>query len=180
VNPIIIKKYTNKILIDRKSTIVVLANNIFKMAKYDCMLGIKVPDEFSKKIINIGNQIDKNILDEEDGLEKDIHISLIYGVNDIKNKVGDLIKKPIKIKTDSKISYFDNKDRNQSVAKIKVISKDLEKLHYFIRENFDNKQTFDEYNPHITIAYLKYGERLPKSIQIESMEWESNNMYFSD
>lgn len=117
-------------------------------------------DEWSKYI---------DLIDEEDlfidiennfhGLENNPHCTILYGLNVYINRVD--IKMPLinikKFKIISeKVSSFNNEKFD--VLKFQVNSKQLKDLNKLYRDNFDYKSNFDEYNAHITIAYLKPGK----------------------
>lgn len=155
-------------------------NNIQKIAKFlisanfyeeACVL-FDVPDNVKKNICEIANKIPKSVINiEAGGLEDKAHVTIIYGVNDTLN-LKKYFTKSLKIRTDNKITYFDNDDF--SVAKIEVFSDDLKKLHYAIKENEENEHKYD-YSPHITIAFLQKGKRL-NDIKLDSFEWEQKEI----
>lgn len=109
-----------------------------------------------------------NLIDEDDlfidiendyhGLEKTSHCTILYGLNvdinrvDIKMHLVDI--KKFKISSE-KVSSFDNDKFD--VLKFQINSKQLKDLNKLYRDNFDYKSNYDEYNAHITIAYLKPG-----------------------
>lgn len=157
-----------------------MKNEIFKIANFllnssyfdDACVLLDVPDNVKMELAEIANSIDKDIINiDEGGVEDTAHITVIYGVDEDVN-LSDYFKKPIDIKTDNKITYFDND--KFSVAKIKVFSNELNELHYDIKKNEDNKHKYD-YSPHITIAYLNKGERLPIG-EIKQFEWQQNDI----
>lgn len=92
------------------------------------------------------------------GKEVEPHITLLYGLHkDINHRklIEDLESiKPITIKLKS-INLFENDDFD--VLKIDVESEHLKKARDLFINKYDNTQPFDDYNPHITIAYLKKG-----------------------
>jgi len=144
---------------------------------YACLM-IPVPYKLKQHIQDIGNSIDKEIL-SGNGLEKFTHITFLYG---LQNDDGEKIKVdgPIEIQNKPVIEYFDNKDSGQSVAIVKIESKDLEKKHYELKSSIPNEDSFPEYIPHITIAYLKYGERLPSDIKVPVVKWKANDFIFGE
>ena len=64
------------------------------------------------------------------------------------NNYGEI---KFKLQNISLFKYFEDYD----TIKIDVASEDLEKLHYTIEDNFENKNKFKDYKPHITIAYVE-------------------------
>lgn len=100
--------------------------------------------------------------DKKYGIETDPHITVLYGFNDdvkadiIKNQLSKYIKDNNINNIDISIkntSYFNNAEF--SVLKFTVESKTLTKLNKYFSELYDVKSSYGEYNPHITIAYLK-------------------------
>ena len=128
-------------------------------ALYDkaCIL-LEVPDNIKKSICIIASDIDTDIINvEAGGIEDCPHVTVLYGIN----KEIDLKKyftKPLLLKTDNKITYFDNDDA--SVAKVDIFSPELHELYYTIKSKEANTDTRLDYNPHLTIAYLKPMKRL--------------------
>lgn len=123
--------------------------------EYGClMLYLDVP--IWSKLISIIKSEDLH----EKGLEKEPHVTILYGFhNEVNsNDVFKLYKenfslKPIKIKITG-ISVFNNNEFD--VVKFDVNSKELHDINRLMR-NLPNTQTFPDYHPHITIAYVKKG-----------------------
>lgn len=115
----------------------------------------------------ISSYYDKRILDEmlytEDndgsyGIENNHHITVKYGLDitdhrkliPIVEKFGSVVCKL------GNVTHFEAE--KYDVLKIDVISDDLIKLNKLIGDNLDCPgQTFSDYKPHCTIAYLKKG-----------------------
>jgi hypothetical protein len=123
------------------------------------------------------------------GKEFDTHITLIYGIHssiDNKNKSIDFLKNINKFKIHlTNVSYFENDEYN--VLKIDVISKYLQHLRKKIINLIPNTQTFLNYNPHITIAYLrkdvdinKYIENINKYIENIEKDYIIEEAIYSD
>lgn len=95
------------------------------------------------------------------GFEKDPHVTVLYGftpevkASDIQ-KLFENINQYVKIRLTG-ISIFpaDGK-KDYDVVKFSVQSDDLEKLNELVKE-LPNKQSYSEYKPHMTIAYVKAG-----------------------
>jgi 2'-5' RNA ligase len=117
--------------------------------------------------INIENwdeilkKIKKEDLYEKEGFgkEKIPHITILYGFhNNVKSKdVFDKIKDELKTAFTVKIkniSCFNTKEYD--VLKINIESKFLEKLNKIVK-SFPYTNSFSDYHPHMTIAYLKRG-----------------------
>ena len=145
-----------------------------------------LPKEAKQQLKDIQKTIDKDVLGKY-GIEKEYHITLLYGLEATAKEVEEYLEeeglnKPIKLKSRKKIEYFDNdgptEENEGSVAIIRIDSKDLKKLHNSLKSKFKNSHFKGEYNPHMTIAYLKPMERLDN--KIESFEWEVNEITYSD
>lgn len=83
----------------------------------------------------------------------------------------------ITIKNKPKVEYFDNKEDNCTYAIVRIKSEGLYKLHYYLKENFDNKDSFPHFKPHISIACLKFGERILNA-KIDEFIWKAKEMIF--
>jgi 2'-5' RNA ligase len=113
--------------------------------------------EFIKKIPNecVYEEVGENY-----GKEANPHVTVMYGLSPIEeNRVKELLNKvPKKIVAElGKISKFSNADAPYDVLKIEVKSPHLSKIHEMIRKNFDNNYKWPQYNPHVTLAYVKKG-----------------------
>lgn len=122
------------------------------------------------------------------GKEVEPHITILYGLHkDIKHHklIEDLESiQPITITLKS-ISLF--KNDSFDVLKIDVESEQLRKARDLFINKYDNTQTFDQYNPHITIAYLKKGRgykylknKLSKKLKCTEVKYSSpmgHNVY---
>lgn len=124
--------------------------------EYGClMLMLNIPNW--DKLLNIISKED--IYDEPGfGLEKDPHVTVLYGfhdnvdVEDIK-KVTTFFKSPIDVKI-LNISKFECEQYD--VLKFAVESSSLNKMNE-IMSFFPHTTDFPDYNPHVTISYLKKG-----------------------
>ena len=113
--------------------------------------------EFIKKIPNecVYEEVGENY-----GKEANPHVTVMYGLSPIEeNRVKELLNKvPKKIVAElGKISKFSNADAPYDVLKIEVKSPHLNKIHEMIRKNFENNYKWPQYNPHVTLAYVKKG-----------------------
>ena len=113
--------------------------------------------EFIKKIPNecVYEEVGENY-----GKEANPHVTVMYGLSPIEEtRVKELLNKvPKKIVAElGKISKFSNADTPYDVLKIEVKSPHLNKIHEMIRKNFENNYKWSEYNPHVTLAYVKKG-----------------------
>ena len=94
------------------------------------------------------------------GKENNPHVTVMYGLSPVEEtRVKELLTKvPKKIVAElGKISKFENADAPYDVLKIEVKSSHLNKIHEMIRRNFDNNYQWPQYNPHVTLAYVKKG-----------------------
>lgn len=120
------------------------------MARFDKAL--------ANKVVQWGKDNIPNDILSKHGREEDVHVTIKYGLH---TENFDLIKtifkdeKPIKLEL-GKIGYFRGDDND--VVLIKVNSDDLVKLNEKICNELQYTDTFSEYKPHCTIAYVKKGE----------------------
>lgn len=94
------------------------------------------------------------------GKETNPHVTIMDGLNPIEeNRVKGLLSKiPKKVSaTLGKINKFENADTPYDVLKIEVHSPHLTKIHEMIAKNFENNYQYPQYNPHVTLAYVKKG-----------------------
>lgn len=146
---------------------------IEKLHKYDYvyvdmnqLLSYIQNEEFHK----FQNELDENLIytaeDDEYGIDRNHHITLFYGLLHKENSISTrskLIKQFIYRNIDDftlaikEISFFRHDDSPYDVMKFDIESDFLNKVHYFIEESFENENTFKEYQPHMTIAYIKKG-----------------------
>jgi hypothetical protein len=91
------------------------------------------------------------------GLEKEFHVTVKYGIHDHytpQDIYTNLDLVPVKFKFKG-ISLFQN-DRFD-VLKFDIMSKDLHDLNSQVSDTFECTDSFPNYHPHATIAYLKPG-----------------------
>ena len=111
-------------------------------------------------IQNIPNECVYEEVGENYGKEANPHVTVMYGLSPIEEtRVKELLNKvPKKIVAElGKISKFSNADTPYDVLKIEVKSPHLNKIHEMIRKNFENNYKWPQYNPHVTLAYVKKG-----------------------
>jgi len=163
---------------------------IFKNdAKFDCvMLYAKIDNKLWKKIQD--NIDEKDLYEdpegiEEFGLEKEPHLTIIYGIHSSENDQNKIIKKlekykPINLKMNG-VSMFETD--KYDVIKIDIKPSDeLLKYRKDLIDNTINTQTYPDYHPHMTIAYVKKGKgkKYIKKIKIDKMELEFDTIKYSD
>ena len=125
-----------------------------------------------------------DIYDDEPGhgLEKETHITTLYGIHTSKfSEVLDAVDlKPVKYKL-TKLSLFENEKFD--VLKFEVESKDLHALNKQCTENLEYTNKFSDYKPHLTVAYLLpgTGKKYTKNpCPIIGQGFSSNRFIFSD
>lgn len=96
----------------------------------------------------------------EDGKETEFHVTAKYGLHtddslDVEKVVAGF--GPVSAKL-GKVSIFENDDKDFDVVKIDVDSPDLHRLNKLLSESLEVTDTFPDYHPHLTLAYVKKGE----------------------
>jgi 2'-5' RNA ligase len=133
--------------------------------RYGCvMLFAKIPDwnKLIHRLVRV-----EDIYDDETGdygFEEDPHITLLYGIHDDKlidksiiyNKIENISEMKIIVK---EINIFSNDDSPYDVVKFDITpTKKLLSLRKEFEEDLPNTQSFPDYHPHVTIAYVKKGK----------------------
>lgn len=122
---------------------------------------LDIPENVARQFTDFANAIptDQVYIDKTTkGREDFPHITVVYGLDTANpNAIKPLLEgiDPIKVELGD-VSVFKNDDYD--VVKVDVISKQLDELNKKISELSTPGQTFDTYQPHITIAYVKKGE----------------------
>jgi 2'-5' RNA ligase len=137
-----------------------IKEEVSERIEYGClMLFLNVP--VWDKITSVIRKDDLYIKDDDYGIEKDPHLTILYGFHDevTPEQVLNLYKssvplKPIEVKI-SGISIFENFDFD--VVKFDVNSDLLTKINGIMKK-LPNTNKFPDYHAHITIAYVKRGE----------------------
>lgn len=89
---------------------------------------------------------------------RDVHVTLLYGLHkkvtldDIKEEIDDL---PVRNVITNKVSYFEGSDND--VLKFEMNYEFFKKFNKALRK-LDHTNTFPNYIPHMTIAYVKKGK----------------------
>ena len=150
------------------------------------------PHEFSSTQVNLSGSIAEKIADfarripdadlADDGREDQPHITVKYGLHgDNADEVRTALagEKPIKV-TFGKVSLFKTND-DYDVVKVDIDSPDLHRLNKKIAE-LPHTDTFPDYKPHATIAYVKKGkgEAYEGSRFLNGQVVRLNSMVFSD
>lgn len=130
--------------------------------KHGCIM-LAISDAISEWITNwTKNNINTNDLyiDEDsgiDGYETEHHISLLYGVDEINpDALNDLIFGMLENIPDIVFGDVSRFDTNPEFDVIKIaIKTPLDDMHKLLCENVMHVDVFDEFVPHITLAYIK-------------------------
>jgi 2'-5' RNA ligase len=129
---------------------------------YGCvMMESKIPDW---EEYHTGGIDEKDVyikpLDKSYGLEKQPHVTVIYGIHEdeideetIANVIRENLK-PLTLRVDE-VDVFEGDEYD--VVKYNLPVTDELKKYREIFLKFPNTQTFSEYHPHMTIAYVKPG-----------------------
>ena len=130
--------------------------------EYGCVMLFATLDDWPKHLERIKKE---DIYDDENhnyGLEKEPHCTLFYGLhlNTVKPEdVKEFIKtlSPVYVTINS-IHIFENEEYD--VVKYDVPKNDnaLQTYHDMIKKAFPNTETYAEYYPHMTLAYVEKGK----------------------
>jgi broad specificity phosphatase PhoE/2'-5' RNA ligase len=121
---------------------------------------------------------------DEYGREDYLHITVFYGIHsENPNEAIKLLskEKSFKIKLD-KISFFESDEQPYDVLKIDIKSSDLLRINEFLRKNIkESTVTFQDYKPHLTLAYLKkgLGKKFDGNADLKGKEFEVEVLEFS-
>ena len=110
------------------------------------------------------------------GYEYEPHVTVLYGFhNDVDiemvKRIAELVKNPVKIST-NEIDTFSTPQFD--VVKFKIVSPVLSKLNEVMKKHFKYTTSHEDYNSHMTIAYVKKGlgqkymNKLSKTITLSS------------
>jgi hypothetical protein len=117
-----------------------------------------------------------------DGYEDTPHVTVKYGLHDTNpDKLKELIEGygPVKFKLGLVEKFDTNPDFD--VLKITVESQSLRELNKIISDNMEHTDTFDEYKPHATLAYVKKNscDDLISNTFFDKLEDEVYEIYFT-
>lgn len=151
-----------------------------KRFDFGCLMGnvqIKNWDKLFEKFIEPGDVYGTQ--EEGFGVEKKPHVTLMFGFHDDIPGIVNRLKKElpcggaIKIKLKA-IGFFETPDYD--VVKFDVESPELTKLNKWCRSEFEHTDSYKDYYPHATIAYVKKGKgkeykrKLNKQCEVEITE----------
>lgn len=130
----------------------------FLMVYYDTPEFIKdIQNKIPKDELYFGTEED--VKNELYGIEKDTHVTVLACIDEkYKPKEFKKYLKPLKeyFCFPINISVFENE--KYDVLKCDVISNELSKTNAVLEKEFENRSKYDDYKPHLTIAYLKKGK----------------------
>jgi 2'-5' RNA ligase len=143
---------------------------------------VQLPKDISAKVLALSQGIPDDEL-ADDGKETDIHITVKYGIH---TEDAENIRKLIEgfgeiTATLGKTTTFPpNEKHNYDVLKIDVTSEDLNELNHLISDNLECTDTFPDYHPHVTVAYLQPGKgEKYKGSQLRGSKVTFNSVTFS-
>jgi len=125
---------------------------------YSCLLA-RLPEPLASKVRGYGLSIpDERIYDDEDGelgREDKPHVTVKFGLHttDPQEVISKLQGQPSFRVTLGPMSVFYNEDC--IVLKIGVEGRGIHELNRYISDVFECTDTYPEYRPHCTVAYLK-------------------------
>jgi len=148
------------------------------------------------KIRQLGDQIDLVDLQPTDYGDDSItgrvlnpHVTVKYGLHtEDADEVRTVVQSqaPVAIQI-GRCSFFESRNKDgkpdYDVVKLEVESSGLRKLNKYISDNLECTDTFPDYKPHITIAYVKPGLGPYYSNKLNSLYGEAavfNRLVFSD
>lgn len=155
--------------------------------KYSCAM-LNLSDDISTNIIEWSkNNIPEDALfiDVDSGIygyEDTPHVTVKYGLHDCDpTRLAMLIDGygPIKLKL-GLIEKFDQ-NPNFDVLKIAIQGQGIYNLNKHITDNMRHTEPFNEYNPHITLAYIKKNtcDKLLSNATFDKLEDEVYEIYFT-
>lgn len=136
------------------------ANNT-KTPTYGCvMMGTKIQNWEEYHLAGIDeSDIYIKPYDKSYGLENDSHVTVLYGIHEDEiddETIANIIRenmKPLTLRVDE-IDIFENPEMDIVKYNLSITAQLMKYRKLFLK--FPNTQKFD-YNPHMTIAYLKPG-----------------------
>lgn len=155
---------------------------------YGCLM-VNLPPDLAEGVRRYASRMPSELLvkteDATTGVPDDIHITIKYGLlTDNPMDIADVIvgTEPIVVRLGG-ASIFHNE--KEAVLKLLVQSAGLKALHNKICSRMDTANTYREYKPHVTVAYLvkkdddPYYYREFFSDEFEGMEFVVDQTIFS-
>lgn len=123
--------------------------------KQGCLMAM-IPEEFSDRVLKWTNAKIPTSKLASGGVETNPHVTIKYGLTrPLDDSMRALLTRhgPISITLQDKLSTF--KDQGDAeVLKVGINSHDLESLNRIITQNYENEDSYPEYQPHLTLAYI--------------------------
>ena len=133
--------------------------------KMDCVMAFadiksEIWDSFLDKINRKDLYVDENNPDEY-GYEIEPHITIVYGILSMENNKDSILTLIKNFKSFSAqcsgIGIFESTDYD--VVKLNIIpNEQILEYRKILLDNTKNEQTYSEFKPHMTLAYVKKGE----------------------
>ena len=153
---------------------------------YGCVMA-ELPKELADKVMAFSALIpDEDVFgDDEKGREDQIHVTVKYGLHtDDPKKVEEVVSGYPAVTIElGGMSVFHNEDN--VVLKLDVRSPDLHQLNRVISKELKCTDSFHEYHPHVTVAYLKHRKDDPYwyrklfTDMFEGEKFETKSLLFS-
>lgn len=126
-----------------------------KVHEYSCLL-FNLPGDLAYEVRQVGDMIPHTDL-AEDGKELNPHVTIKFGLHtndaeEVRKEIQDLSPVAIQI---GKASCF--KADTHDVVKLDILSDGLHDLNGRVSERLECTDTYPDYKPHITLAYVKPG-----------------------
>nr|DAT68082.1 MAG TPA: 2'-5' RNA ligase [Caudoviricetes sp.] len=116
--------------------------------------------------------------DEDFEFDKYTHITVAFGINvgtDI-NLIKEIIKNRPSYFQITELSLFEND--NFDIIKFDVMSSDLRILNHIIKSKMEVKSSYNEYHPHLTVAYVPKGMGMELIARLNKLLYEELNFRF--
>lgn len=116
--------------------------------------------------------------DEDFEFDKYIHITIAFGINvntDI-NLIKEIVRNRPSYFQLTELSLFEND--NFDIIKFDVMSSDLRILNHIIKSKMEVKSSFNEYHPHLTVAYVPKGMGVELIARLNKLLYEELNFSF--
>jgi 2'-5' RNA ligase len=147
-----------------------------------------IPKELKQWIKKVQSNIPKEDLSDaesnemEGGFPPSPHVTLAYGTDSATiSDIQSVVDNRQLIANIANVDYFTH-SKEYDVAVLKLESPALQELHNDLNKEFGGKDEYNEYTPHITIAYLKKGGVLGPEIvskDIPKKEWQIKEIELS-
>jgi 2'-5' RNA ligase len=116
------------------------------------------------------------------GREEEPHVTILYGIHSqLPTEVAKIISNGLSFEIKLKsISIFTN-NAVFDVIKIEATSPSLNYFNNLLKNNVNNTQYFNNFQPHVTVAYIKKGRcsDLCGNTDFKDVKWTVNTVIFS-